>query len=207
MAADWTSLAQLARGRERLHRCVEKVVLQQVDPRFGPCIQRFDRVEVIADGLHTLWQGAHPGHRHDSRLPFGPANSGDGSARPKSGRPQRSGSVLDSEAQAQLETTYPELALNAEGRARLVVLAAEVGDHRWSNETSQFLRGLAKARAETVPMILQERAKAAWLRRWSSLLACSMVRAFSESLVERRPVPCTGNVPSIHEVIREDRFS
>ena len=54
-------------------------------------------------------------------------------------------------------------------------------------------------------MILQGRAKAAWLRRWSSLLACSMVRAFSESLVERRAVPCTGNVPSAHEMIREDR--
>ena len=69
----------------------------------------------------------------------------------------------------------------------------------------QVVQRNAKGRAETV--ILQERAKAAWLRRWSSLLACSMVRAFSESLAERQPVPCMGNVPSTHEVIREDRFS
>ena len=58
-------------------------------------------------------------------------------------------------ARRKKETTYPELALRAEGRARLVVLAAEVGG-RWSNETSQFLRGLAKARAETVPMTSRE---------------------------------------------------
>ena len=62
--------------------------------------------------------------------------------------------------------------LVGEGRARLVVLAAEVGV-RWSDEIAQFLRELAKARADSVPHLLQGRVKAAWLRRWSSLLACS----------------------------------
>ena len=52
-------------------------------------------------------------------------------------------------------------------------------------------------------MVLQDRAKAAWLRRWSSMLACSVVRVFFESLLERRPVPRTGNVPLTHEVMRE----
>ena len=67
------------------------------------------------------------------------------------------------------ESTYPELSGEG-GRARLVVLAAEVGG-RWSEETAQFLRALAKAHAQTAPLILQNRVKAAWLRRWSNVLA------------------------------------
>ena len=129
------------------------------------------RLEVIADGL-TLWQGAQLAIDTTLVSPL----RGDGSARPRGA--DHSGAALQA-ARRRKEVTYPELALNSEGRARLVVLAAEVGG-RWSNETSQFLGGLAKARAETVPLILQGRA----------LLACSMVRAFSGSLVERRPVPC-----------------
>ena len=43
-----------------------------------------------------------------------------------------------------------------DGRARLVVLAAEVGG-RWSAETAQFLSALAKARALSVPQVLQGR--------------------------------------------------
>ena len=96
---------------------------------------------------------------------------------------QTNGAALE-EARRRKEATYPELARGTEGRARLVVLAAEVGG-RWSTQTAQFLRGLAKGRVEAVPRILQDRAKAAWLRRWSSMLACSVVRAFSESLLER----------------------
>ena len=86
-----------------------------------------------------------------------------------------------------------------------MVLAAEVGG-RWSEETAQFLRGLAKARADSVPPLLQGRVKAAWLRRWSSLLACSAARAFAESLLETRRVPRIGDVPSTHEVLRDARF-
>ena len=64
------------------------------------------------------------------------------------------------------------------GRARLVVLAAEMGG-RWSQEASIFLRDLAKARAQAAPLILQGRVQAAHLRRWSSLLTCSLARAFA----------------------------
>ena len=155
------------------------------------------RVEVIADGL-TLWQGAQLAIDTTLVSPL----RGDGSARPRAA--DHNGAALEA-ARRRKEATYPELARGTEGRARLVVLAAEVGA-RWSDETAQFLRGLAKARVEAVPMVLQDRAKAAWLRRWSSMLACSVVRAFSESLLERRPVPRTGNVPLTHEVMREDRF-
>ena len=61
------------------------------------------------------------------------------------------------------EATYPELA-GGEGRARLVVLAAVTGG-RWSAESAQFLRCLAQAKVETAPVLMQNRVKAAWLRR------------------------------------------
>ena len=39
------------------------------------------------------------------------------------------------------------------------------------------------------------------------MLACSAVRAFAVSLLDRRPVPGTGGViPSVHEVLRDARF-
>ena len=87
------------------------------------------RVEAIADGL-PLFDGAQlaldttmvsPLHR-------------DGTA--KRGTSVRGGAVLQ-EARRRKERTYPELH-GAGGRARLVVLAAEVGG-RWSEETAQFL--------------------------------------------------------------------
>ena len=57
----------------------------------------------------------------------------DGTA--KRGTSFRGGAVLQ-----EARRTYPELN-GARGRARLVVLAAEVGG-RWSDETAQFLRAL-----------------------------------------------------------------
>ena len=172
---------------------------QRVYPRFGPCgVQRVRQSAGGGDrGRSDLVAGSPTGHRHNTCVPSARRRFG----QTKSGRPQR---ALEA-ARRKKETTYPELALGAKGRERLVVLAAEMGD-RWSNETSKFLWGLAKARAETEPMILQGRAKSAWLRLWSSLLACSAVRAFSESLLEQRPVPRTENMPLTHEVLREDRF-
>ena len=92
------------------------------------------RLEVIADGL-PLFDGAQlaldttmvsPLHR-------------DGTA--KRGTSVRGGAVLQ-EARRRKERTYPELH-GAGGRARLVVLAAEVG-RRWSEETAQFLRALCQ---------------------------------------------------------------
>ena len=58
------------------------------------------------------------------------------------------------------------------GRARLVVLAAEVGG-RWSKEAADFLRAMART---------------AYVRRWSAILACSLARTLSVSMLERRPV-------------------
>ena len=61
------------------------------------------------------------------------------------------------------------------GRARLVVLAVEVGG-RCCEETAQFLRDLAKAHAQTAPL-LQNRVKAAWLGRCSNVHVCNAARA------------------------------
>ena len=103
------------------------------------------------------------------------------------------------------EGTNPELSGEG-GRARLVVLAAEVGG-RWSAETAQFLTALAKVRAQEVPLVLQGRAESAWVRRWSAILACTATRAFAMSLSDRRPVSGSDAVvPSVSEVMRESRF-
>ena len=154
------------------------------------------RIEVIADGL-TLWHGAQLAI--DTMLVS--LLRRDGS--PRRGAARRAGVALE-EARCRKETTYPELVGEC-GRARLVVLAAESGG-RWSDETAHFLRSSVKAKAESVPLLLQNRVKAAWLRRWSSILACSAGRAFALSLLDRRPNPGTGaSIPSGNEVVREDR--
>ena len=89
------------------------------------------RLEVVADGL-TLFRGAQlaidatmvsPLHR-------------DGSARRRAAAVD--GAALEA-ARRRKERTYPELAGDG-GRARLVVLAAEVGG-RWSTQTAQFRPG------------------------------------------------------------------
>ena len=66
-----------------------------------------------------------------------------------------------------------------QGRARFVVLlAGEVGG-RFSSETGQFLWDLAKAKVREVPQLQKGRAHVAWIRRWSSMLACAAARAFA----------------------------
>ena len=90
-------------------------------------------------------------------------------------------------------------------QARLVVLAGEVGG-RFSDETAQFLRGLASAKVPDVPQILQGRAHAAWMRRWSSILACAAARAFALSLLDRDcSTGVDGHTPSVHEVLGDSR--
>ena len=92
------------------------------------------------------------------------------------------------------------------GRARLVVLGAEVGG-RWSGETAGFLSALSQAKAESAPEIVREEVRRAWLRRWRNLLSCTAARAFATSFLERRTSPgVTSAVPMEHEVLRESRF-
>ena len=114
------------------------------------------------------------------------------------------GAALEA-ARRRKERTYRELSGDG-GWARLVVLAAEVGGRR-STETTQFLSALVKARALSVPQALQGRVEAAWIRRWSAILASSAARAFSLSLLDQRPVPQVCEIPSAHQVLRDDRFT
>ena len=103
------------------------------------------------------------------------------------------------------EQTYPELS-GAGGRARLVVIAGEVGG-RWSTETWTFLGLLAKARARSEPRVLRRRAEQAWMWRWSTILACAAGRAFAESLLGRRGSGGQdGATPQTHEVVTDARF-
>ena len=156
------------------------------------------RLEVVADGL-TLWRGAQLAVDTTLVSPL----CRDGSARRRAAH--HDGAALEA-ARKRKEDTYPELSGEG-GRARLVVLAAEVGG-RWSSETAQFLCSLAKARAQSAPLVLQGRMESAWLRRWSAILACSAARSFALSLLDRCPSPGTGDdAPSAHEVLRDDRFA
>ena len=59
------------------------------------------------------------------------------------------------------ERSYPEL-VGEGGLTRLVVLTAGVG-RRWNKETATLLSALTKAWAESIPFVLQDRDKVAWL--------------------------------------------
>ena len=109
-------------------------------------------------------------------------------------------------ARRRKERVYPELT-GRHGRARLVVLACETGG-RWSSETQCFLRQAAKAKTRYEPPPLRNSARLAWLLRWSTILACSGVRALALSLMEvRAAVGHDGPSPSTVEVVGEARYA
>ena len=112
------------------------------------------RIEVIADGLPVFG-----GVQHAVGTTLVSVLRGDGM--PRRGANQHAGVALR-EARARKERTYPELAREG-GRARLVVLAGDVGG-RWSSETQDFLCALAKAKARSAPPLLQSKVRSAWLR-------------------------------------------
>ena len=151
------------------------------------------RLEVVADGL-TLWRGAQLAI--DTTL-VSPLRR-DGTTRARAAN--HDGAALE-DARRRKEATYPELSGEG-GRARLVVLAAEVGG-RWSAETAQFLTALAKARAQEVPQVLQGRANSMG-EMMERNLACTAARAFT--MLDKRPVSGTGEVVPLVVVLREARF-
>ena len=106
------------------------------------------------------------------------------------------GGVLDGVAlqlaRRRKEVRFPELS-GSHGRARLVVIAGEVGG-RWSRETQAFLQSLAHCKAQGAPRILRASAEVAWYRRWCSLLVCSAAKAVAVSLLEAEQPRCGGPV-------------
>ena len=77
------------------------------------------------------------------------------------------------QARARKERTCPKLA-HAHGRARLVVLACEVGG-RWSGEALSHLHSLADAKVRDEPEDFREGIKSAWMRRSFSRDAALLV--------------------------------
>ena len=79
---------------------------------------------------------------------------------------------------------------------------------RGRGRESASLHSLAKAGSESSPLILQNRVKAAYICRWSGILACAAARSLALSLLERRLILGTGaDAPSVQEVLRDDRFA
>ena len=154
------------------------------------------RLEVVADGL-TLHRGAQLAI--DTTLVAVLKRDGT----PRTGADRTNGVALAS-ARQRKERTYPEL--SGEGnRATLVVLAAEVGG-RWSTEARDFLVALAAAKAREAPFLLESSVKAAWLFRWSCMLACTAARSFALSLVDGLGPGVDGAVPTLCDVLSEARY-
>ena len=125
------------------------------------------KIEVIANGL-PLWGGAQLAV--DTALV---------SALTRDGQPRAKNAFTDTRDQK--NKTYHEL-VNGK-RCRLVVLTFEVGG-RWSEEAFNFIRMLAKVKAESSPRLLRRSAELLWFRRWTGLLACAAQSVYATTLLE-----------------------
>ena len=114
------------------------------------------RLEVVADGL-PLFGGAQLAI--DTTLVS--ALRRDGTSRPQA---DSIDGVALAAARRNKARTYPEIS-GGDGRARLVVLAAEVGG-RWSEEARKFLGALATAKARSAPVLLHACCMAPSLERF-----------------------------------------
>ena len=147
----------------------------------------------MADGL-TLWRGAHLAVDTTLVTPL----SRNGAARRRAAN--HDGAALDA-ARKRKEDTHPEFT-GENGRTRLVVLAAEVGGV--GVEITQFLCVLAKVRAMSV-LLIHGGSLVASLECYPGLQRSKVVAV---SLLDRSPTPGTGDaVPSVHEVLGDDRFA
>ena len=127
----------------------------------------------------------------------------DGTARPGAAHLDGAALVM---APRRKERAYPEL-VGPQSRAKLVVLAGEVGGRR-SEETVTFWRLPTAARARSQSALLRRRAEQAWRMRWGWMLACSAARAFPASLLEQRSnVGGDDNPPLISDVQSEFRHA
>ena len=93
-------------------------------------------------------------------------------------------------------------------RCRLVVVGVEVGS-RFGAEAATWLRLLAGHRALEVPLPLRAAARAAWVARWSGLLALAAQRAIAASLLElplAGECNLAGDAPELHEVLADVRW-
>ena len=83
-------------------------------------------------------------------------------------------------------------------------LVCEVGG-RWSGECQNFLSQLAKAKVRHEPPAIRASAHFAWLRRWSSILACCASRSFCRCW-NTEEVLVLMAIPSSSEVVADCRY-
>ena len=152
------------------------VFLRDLDLGVGGVLDN-RRLEVVVDGL-PLFNGAQLAV--DTTL-VSPIRR-DGAPRP---RAHEVNGIALKHARRDKETTCPELAGRG-GRARLVVLAGEVGG-RFSTETAQFLSDLAWAKTQGVSDLLRGRARSAWRAGGAPCLGAQ--------LLVRSPPRCWMEVP------------
>ena len=182
--------------REAGARVSENVLVRDLDI-LAPDAADERRLEVIADGL-PLFHGAQLAIDTTMVSPLGR----DGAPHPQCANVDGAAMLA---ARRRKQRRYPELA-GEDGRARLVVLACEVGG-RWSDESRHFLRQLSRAKARQEHPMLQQRVRHAWLFRWGSMLACSAARALALSLLEARGGQgVDGPTPLDHDVMWEARY-
>ena len=64
---------------------------------------------------------------------------------------------------------------------------------------------IGEGQIESSPFFLQNRVKSAY---WSGILACAAARSLALSLLQIRLTPGTGvDTPSVHELLRDNRFA
>ena len=96
---------------------------------------------------------------------------------------QQTGTALFFEAAGKRKKRrFPEL-VGPRSRARLVVLAVEVGG-RWFAETRLFLPQVAEAKFCQETPLFQKCAEQAWPLRWGGILACATTMAVATSLLQ-----------------------
>ena len=158
------------------------------------------RIEVVANGL-PIWRGAQLAV--DTTLVC-PARA-DGAPRPQAD--QVPGLALRDARRRKRRQTYREL--RRARRCRLVVLGFEVGG-RWHEESVDFVRRLARARALQAPAYLQRATAQSFAHRWSALLAVAAQRAFASSLLElplQGEVNLDGEAPAQSDLLADGRWA
>ena len=188
---------------ERRSKCVQRGPVESDNerpcPRFGPTTQSRSRQSLIRGG--GRWTPVIPRRsvcdRHHDGVP-----SAHGRFSAPAMRNHRWGSRGRSPRSERAHLPRTQV----RGRARMVVVACEVGG-RWSDEALSFLNSLTNAKVRDEPEDFRKVVKAAWLRRWKVLLACTAARAFVLSLLERRcALGCDSVTPSSAEVVRAHRY-
>ena len=135
------------------------------------------RIEIVCNGL-PLWHGAQL--VVDTTCVSPVTRSGE----PRTGADSQPGLALQLATRRKRRETYPELSRSP--RCRLVVSAVETGG-RWGPEPTAFLRLLAQARAASAHAAVRSALRAAYVSRWSGIIAVAARRALASSLLELPP--------------------